>query len=356
MSKSADGVYTRKDREGLWISWTDAQGRRRYRKTNAQTLTQARSARAAELLRVEHAKVLGFTPPGKETLAELAPRYLAHQKARVSAGAYVREQGILKDHLQPAFPGPVATIRRGDIQRYITKRSGEVSAYSVQKELNSLKHLLRMAMEWEIIPFNPAQGIKPPRVPAGRVRYLQPGELKAVTEACPEWLRPIVVLAACTGMRRSEILGLRWLDIDFRNNRVLLPQTKNGDGRIVYLNKMAAAALQSVVPQEKPQPTHRPFGEFTPAHVSVTFSRVCVRLGIQDFRFHDLRHTAASWLRMQGADIHTVALLLGHKDLRMAARYQHLSPTFLSDAVSRLDSVFGTIADTIDRLSDGTRN
>jgi site-specific recombinase XerD len=90
----------------------------------------------------------------------------------------------------------VAIIRRGDIQRYITKRSGEVSAYSVQKELNSLKHLLCMAMEWEIIPVNPAQRIKPPRVPAGRVRYLQPGELKAVVEACPELLRPIVMLAA----------------------------------------------------------------------------------------------------------------------------------------------------------------
>jgi site-specific recombinase XerD len=55
---------------------------------------------------------------------------------------------------------------------------------------------------------------------------------------------------------------------------------------------------------------------------------------------YDLRHTAASWLRMKGADIHTVALLLGHKDLRMAARYQHLSPMFLADAVGQLDKTF----------------
>ena len=62
---------------------------------------------------------------------------------------------------------------------------------------------------------------------------------------------------------------------------------------------------------------------------------------IEDFTFHDLRHTFASWMRMQGADIHTVAQQLGHKDLRMAARYQHLSPEFLSQAVERLDSLFG---------------
>ena len=65
----------------------------------------------------------------------------------------------------------------------------------------------------------------------------------------------------------------------------------------------------------------------------MAFARACRRAGIEDFRFHDLRHTAASWLRMSGADIHTVAQLLGHKDLRMAARYQHLSPTFLVEAV-----------------------
>ena len=81
----------------------------------------------------------------------------------------------------------------------------------------------------------------------------------------------------------------------------------------------------------------------TPEHVSVAFARVCRKVQVADFRFHDLRHTAASWLRMQGADIHTVAQLLGHKDLRMAARYQHLSPTFLAGAVSRLDSVFGLL-------------
>jgi integrase len=91
------------------------------------------------------------------------------------------------------------------------------------------------------------------------------------------------------------------------------------------------------------RPAERLFAGLTPDQVSVAFGRACTRAGIEDFRFHDLRHTAASWLRMTGADIHTVAQLLGHKDLRMAARYQHLSSQFLADAVKGLDAVFGDL-------------
>ena len=78
-------------------------------------------------------------------------------------------------------------------------------------------------------------------------------------------------------------------------------------------------------------------------YVGQTFRKACTDLGIADFRFHDLRHTAASWLRMSGSDIHSVAQLLGHKDLRMTARYSHLSPAFLGEAVGRLDGVFGDL-------------
>jgi hypothetical protein len=94
---------------------------------------------------------------------------------------------------------------------------------------------------------------------------------------------------------------------------------------------------------ERTKPIDRIFPDITLDQVSIAFRRVCSKVGIVDFRLHDLRHTAASWLRMQGADIHTVAQLLGHKDLRMAARYQHLSPTFLAEAVGKLDAVFGDI-------------
>lgn len=139
-----------------------------------------------------------------------------------------------------------------------------------------------------------------------------------------------------------------WLDVDLPQGRLMLPQTKNGDGRIVYLNEGAQAVLLSIQPLPEATSTDRIFGDFTPDQVTITFRRACQSLKIADFRFHDLRHTAASWLRMSGADIHTVAQLLGHKDLRMAARYQHLSPAFLASAVNRLDNVFGDLSAGID--------
>jgi integrase len=144
-------------------------------------------------------------------------------------------------------------------------------------------------------------------------------------------------------MRRSEVLGLRWLDLDLLHDRIMLHQTKNGEGRIVYLNKAAQAAVKSLTFEANTKPTDKLFPGITHNQVSVAFRRACQAVKIVDFRFHDLRHTAASWLRMEGADIHTVAQLLGHKDLRMAASYQHLSPQFLANAVGRLDAVFGEL-------------
>ncbi len=342
-AKNRDGVYTRKDRPGFWGSWIDASGKRRQRKFAAHTLQQARTLLSAEKARVEKTVTLGYAPPSAESFEAVSKRFLKHQQARLTPRSYTRESGIMEAHLKPFFGvGKVADIRRVDVQKYITHRSGDVSAASVVKELNVLKHLLGLAVEWELIPTNPAHGVKPPRVPAGWVRYLQPTELRSVLEACPEWLRPIVAVAAATGMRRGEILGLRWMDVDTEGKRIMLPQTKNGDGRIVYLNTLAIEALSAVLPPKNEKSTDCIFSAdpVNPENVSVAFLRACRLVNISDFRFHDLRHTAASWMRMKGADIHTVALILGHKDLRMAARYQHLSPAFLSDAVKLLDGAY----------------
>jgi integrase len=298
---------------------------------------------ASRKLEVEKARVLGFTPPGDDSFDELAERYLAYQRPRLSQRSFERDSGVVEKHLKPRFRGKVAAIRKADVQNYLTERSEKASAGSVAKEFRTLSHMLNLAVEWEIIPVNPAKGVKAPKVPPGRVRYLNPPEVEAVLDACPAWLRPIVVLAVATGMRRGELLSLRVMDVDFAQKRVWLPQTKNGTGRAVYLNETARSALAPLVSPSMVG-TQRVFGAVSADYITQRFRDACRQAGILDFRFHDLRHTAASWLAMSGSDIHSVATLLGHRDLRMASRYRHLSPSFLAVQVGRLDKVFTNLS------------
>jgi len=205
------------------------------------------------------------------------------------------------------------------------------------KEMATLKHALRIAVEWELLRENPAQGVKLPTQSEGRTRYLSPSEFKAALEAAPEWMKAPMALAAFTGMRRGEILGLSWKDVDLANKRLYLSETKNGTLRVLALNSLAVMVLQSL-------PTGPPgalvFPDVNAAHLSVYTRRVFANVGIKDASFHSLRHTAASWLVMEGVDLYAVGQILGHKTPRMTQRYAHLSPGYMAAAVNKLDSVF----------------
>lgn len=307
---------------------------------------QARADLEKKRSRAKEIRETGIVPPSKDALSIIIPEFKKFQKVRLSPESYARTENILDLHVLPYFGKmPMNLISRDTISQYASERVEIVSPGTVIKELGVIKRLFSYLLdEKRLIPYNPAARLKPPRkAPAGRVRYLQPTELRAVIDACPDWLRGIVGLAAFTGMRRSEILNLRWLNVDMHGSRLMLSQTKNGEARIVYLNGLACEVIESQY-QKGAKPTDKVFPHtdgFSADNVSKGFAVVCRNLEIHDFHFHDLRHTAASWMRMQGAGIDEVADLLGHKDLRMAKRYQHLSPGHLATAVGRLDSIFG---------------
>lgn len=341
--RDRDGIYQRKDRPGTWWgSWVDASGKRRQRKMQAHTLQQARSLLNAEKARVERIRTLGYAPPSAESFSAVAARFLKHQRARLTPAAYVREEGIIEKHLKPFFGEGtrLASVRRVDVQRYVTERTADVAAASVTKELNVLKHMMSLAVEWELIPANPAHGVKPPQAPEGRTRYLSPTEFKAALDASPEWMRAPMALAAFTGMRRGELLRLAWKDVDFSNKRLYLAETKNGTLRIVPLNGLAIQVLQSL-PQGDPD--ELVFPALDGAKLSVYTRRVFAAVGIKDASYHSLRHTAASWLVMKGVDLYAVGQILGHKTPRMTQRYAHLSPGYMAAAVGKLDTVFGQV-------------
>jgi integrase len=172
-----------------------------------------------------------------------------------------------------------------------------------------------------------------------RLRYLSIEECQGLINACDCHLKPIVITALNTGMRRGEILNLKWDNVDLKHGFILLDKTKNGDRREIPINETLRMTFQSVMRRlDIPQVFHdlkkgKPYKA-----VRHSFSSACKRAGITDFHFHDLRHTFASHLVMAGVDITTVSKLLGHKSLKMTLRYAHLTPAHMAKAVNILDS------------------
>ena len=162
---------------------------------------------------------------------------------------------------------------------------------------------------------------------------------------CSAWLRPIVTVALHTGMRRGELLGLTWRDVDFHVGCIVLdPEgTKSGHGRKIPMNRTVCSLLEELRVQTPVRgldaPVFRgPDGGEPNMTLRREFGRVRRKVGLAGFRFHDLRHSHASFLVQAGVPLNTVRDLLGHRSLAMTLRYAHLSPDARQDAVALLDS------------------
>jgi len=123
--------------------------------------------------------------------------------------------------------------------------------------------------------------------------------------------------------------------VDFRNRRITVEKTKNSERRILSLSDTAFQALKSL--PRAIDSNMSIFPGISGPQLTLAFKRACLRADVENFRFHDLRHSFGSWLIMKGADLRTVQTLMGHKDLRMTLRYTHLSPDHLQGAVNLMD-------------------
>jgi len=135
-----------------------------------------------------------------------------------------------------------------------------------------------------------------------------------------------VLFALTTGARRGELYALRWVDVDFARRWAIFPKTKNGTARGVPLVATVVAELEKLARTDE-----RVF----PATVTKAWRTAVRKSGLVDFRFHDLRHSAASHLVQSGANLVEIATLLGHKDIRMTQRYAHVHNTHILDVVDR---------------------
>jgi integrase len=237
--------------------------------------------------------------------------------------------------------------RRYDGHKLTGYRTKSLGRQRAPATINRMKaagsSLFRYAVGQNYIPTNPFRGIPALSENNKRQRFLSEDERQRLLEVCKssEWdrLYLLVLMALTTGCRQGELLGLTWDRIDFKEATAYLPRTKNGEPRTVPLPNMTLAELQKVreigsgllFPSEL-----KPNSAF---EFRKHWDRALVDAGIEDFRFHDLRHSAASMLVNMGIPLYTVGQILGHKNQQTTARYAHLSIETKRQAVDKLSSL-----------------
>jgi integrase len=221
----------------------------------------------------------------------------------------------------------MAGVTSAEIASYRDQRLKQVAPATVLRELALLSHVFEVAMsEWHIhLARNPVKQVRRPSVSDSRSRRLSADEEQRLLDACEAGRTPclsaLVVVAAESGMRRGELLALRWSDVDLEFGVAHLRMTKNGTSRDVPLSPRAIRALRGLGASQAGS-DERPF-PLTPGALEQAWRRLCARAGIQGLRFHDLRHEGLSRLAEQGLSITELASVSGHRTLGMLGRYIH---------------------------------
>lgn len=260
------------------------------------------------------------------TLADLIARYI-REITPAKRGADIETIRLGKMQRDPLALIAIGKLRPNDVAAYRDRRLSEVSTETVRRELGSYQHVIEVARkEWGLpLIENPVRAIRKPPAGAARQRRLNSGELDCLTVATrksrSQVFRDVVTFALETAMRRSEVLGIRWPDVDFERGFVRLALTKNGQGRIVPLTAHALALLVRRREAAGDEPRVFPI---TANSVRLAWQRLVKRAKLADLHFHDLRHEAISRFFEQGLSVPEVALISGHRSPRMLLRYAHV--------------------------------
>lgn len=286
----------------------------------------------------------------KRTLGDTIDRYLTvtlpQAKHRKNASEQTRLLKWWKERLgdRPLVaitPGVIAEVR-DELTQPDPKTKKALSGATINRRITALSACLRVAVkEYGWLTKNPVPNVTRLADSKGRERFLSDDERDALLAACAasQWapLDPLVRLALATGARKGELLGLQWADVDLTRRVTRFRDTKNGESRTVPLAQPAVAALED---WSKGRLKVGPVFPWQPGPMQKAWDAARAEAKLVDFRFHDLRHSAASYLAMSGASLMDIAAILGHKTLAMVKRYSHLSEQHTTAAVDRMAERF----------------
>ncbi|MDH4079552.1 MAG: tyrosine-type recombinase/integrase [Nitrospira sp.] len=278
----------------------------------------------------------------ERTLAELLDRYASEHAAR---RANQRRELTSIQNLTGYFGNPTLDhITPKLIVAYKNKRYADgVKPATINRELATLKKAFNLARrEWEWCTDNPVSRVSMERENNTRDRWLTVEEEQRLLQAVSPWLRDVIIFALNTGMRMGEILALTWAGVDLFRRTVTVFRSKNGERRTIPVNSVVLEVLT-----RKHAMRSRITDVVFHSQAETILDGSNIRRGlnaalkaakIQDFHFHDLRHTFATRIVQAGVDLYKVQRLLGHKSPIMTQRYAHHYPESLREGVEALES------------------
>jgi len=288
----------------------------------------------------------------KRTLGDLIERYKGKRLAALASSANVAAQldrwAAELGHMRlcDVTPAVVADVR-DKLAGETTVRGTLRSPARVNRYLAALSSAFQLGLkELGWVDDTPMRQVSKLKEPRGRVRFLSAGELARLSDACRESncapLYSVFLLAVSTGMRKGEVMGLRWADVDLKGGWASLAKTKNGEPREVRiageaLDLLRAHAKVRRLDSDYVFPSHN--GR-KPLDIRKPWTLAVEAAELSDFRFHDLRHTAASYMHMSGAAQKDIAEVLGHKTLAMTNRYTHLTRERIAETTERMTAQF----------------
>ncbi len=354
-------IKPKKDRnlnfiDGKWyVDFTF--NKKRVRAFGGRTKEQAR-IRLAQLRIVKVDEKLGLKKPEKklDILFEKFADEFIELYSKQHKRSWKRDEVSLKS-LKPFFKGKMLRdIGPQLVENYKAKRKADktprktlVKEATINREIALLKTMFNTALKWGKIEKNLIDGdaVKKFKENQKAMRILSDKEMIKLIDAAPSHISPIIIIAANTGMRKMEILSLKWEDIDFRRGIIHIKDSKSGRAREVYMNCPVFEALK-VLPQESEFVF---FNQATGNHVTSvrkSFKKACEDMGIKNFRFHDLRHCCATKMVEAGVDLVTVSKILGHSDIKLTMRYAHPGEKTMRAAAEKLGQIYEQTRQKVD--------
>jgi integrase len=342
-----------RDEKGVW--WLDfyaPNGKRRRKKAGK---TKSSADRLLRSIRTSIDAGTFVDSAISPTFTEFCATFLErHGNHLVS---YAKNGGILQ-RLKDYFGKTKLTkISSGHLEDYRLQRLAEPSARdgksplsrtTVNREIEIVRSMLSCAVRWGYLGKNVARAVEDYEEDNHREKFLTADETRRLLQAAKQSTSPILrtatYLALETGMRKAELLGLKWTDINFESWKILCRETKTGEPRHVPLSRRAAWVLQKRAARDPLSvwvfETKRKDGTRRPAKDTKTAWATCLRKAkIHEFRWHDLRHSFASNFAMKGGNLYALAEILGHSNpLMTLKRYTHLSPAYIAEQRRVMDS------------------